>query len=260
MTSSKTNSIRLPLRQRLRERQPLLSTFIIIDAPEVVEMAALAGFDALILDLEHGPYTLAQLPRLVLAARSRGAYAIVRVASNDPAQIGAVLDLGADGVLVPQVGSAAAAAQAVASGRYAPEGMRGANPWTRAADFGSGAEWYARSNAETAVLVMIEGKEGLAALDDILAVPGLDAIFLGPVDMSQSLGVAGQTDHPLVVGEIQKSVEKASKADIAVAIFSPNVEGAKRWRALGARLLAVGEDTAQIMQMFRKIVADYQMK
>ncbi|WP_430396243.1 HpcH/HpaI aldolase family protein [Ferrovibrio sp.] len=260
MTINTNIATRLPLRQRLRQSQPLLSTFIIIDAPEVVEMAALAGFDAVILDLEHGPYTVAQLPRLVLAARSRGAYAIVRVSSNDPAQIGAVLDVGADGVLVPQVGSAAAAALAVGSGRYAPEGMRGANPWTRAADFGSGAEWYARSNAETAVMVMIEGKEGLAALEEILAVPGLDAIFLGPVDMSQSLGVAGQTDHPLVIGEIQKSVEKAGKAGISVAIFSPNVEGAKRWRSLGAKLLAVGEDTAQIMQMFRRIVADYQAK
>lgn len=252
----KHTSSRLPLRQRLREGPPLLSTFIIIDAPEVVEMAALAGFDALILDLEHGPFTLAQLPRLVLAARARGAYAIVRVASNEPSQIGAVLDLGADGVLVPQVGSAEAARQVVAAGRYAPEGNRGANPWTRAADYGSGAEWYARSNAETAVIVMIEGKEGLAALDEILAVPGLDAIFLGPVDMSQSLGVSGQTDHPLVVGEIQKSIDKAQKVGMGVAVFSANAEGARRWKSVGARLLAVGEDTAQIMAMFRHLVAE----
>ncbi len=247
---------RSPLRQRLRENEALISTFVIIDAPEVVEMAALAGFDAVILDLEHGPYTLAQLPRLVLAARTRGAYAIVRVASNDPAQIGAVLDLGADGVLVPQVGSAAAAAAAVSAARYAPEGMRGANPWTRAADFGSGVEWYARSNAETAVMVMIEGKEGLTALDEILAVPGLDAIFLGPVDMSQSLGVAGQTDHPLVIGEIRKSIDKAGSAGMGVAVFSPQPEGARRWRDLGARLLAVGEDTAQIMAMFSRCIAE----
>jgi 4-hydroxy-2-oxoheptanedioate aldolase len=243
------------LRLRLKSDQPLIATFSIIDAPEIVEMVGIAGFDAVILDLEHGPYTVAQLPRLILAARARDLYAIVRVAANDPSQIGAVLDAGADGVLVPQIGSVAAAAAAVAAARYAPAGSRGANPWTRAADYGSGPEWFAKSNEDTAVLVMIEGKDGVAALGEIVKLPGLDAIFLGPVDLSHSLGVPGQSGHPLVVAEIERAIAAANLQGMATAVFSPTPDGSKQWRNRGARLLAIGEDTAHIMAMFRSLAA-----
>lgn len=246
-----------PLRRRLQQEPPLLATFSIIPAVEVVEMIGIAGFDAVILDLEHGPFTLSDLPRLILAARARDLYAIVRVPDDGAPGIGAVLDAGADGVIVPQVGSVASARAAVAAARYAPEGTRGANPWTRAADFGSGPEWFPRSNAETAVLVMIEGRDGVAALPEIVAVPGLDGIFLGPVDLSHSLGVPGQSGHPKVVAEIERAIVAAKAAAMAVAVFAPKPEGARKWREAGARLLAVGEDTAHIMGMFRALVAEY---
>jgi 2-keto-3-deoxy-L-rhamnonate aldolase RhmA len=246
----------LSLRHRLRHGPPLLAVFSIIAASEVVEMIGLAGFDAVILDTEHGPYGVQALGNLILAARARGLFAIVRVRTNEPSLIGAVLDAGAAGVLVPQVSSADAALKVVSAARFAPDGSRGANPWVRAADFTAGPEWFSRANREVAVMVMIEGKEGVAAAPEILNTPSLDAVFLGPVDLSHALGVPGETEHPLVIEQVGRVVAGATQRGMTTAVFAPTPKAARRWLDRGAGLVAVGVDSAHVLAGLRAVVAE----
>jgi 4-hydroxy-2-oxoheptanedioate aldolase len=244
------------LRQRLREGPALVGTFSIVAAPEVIEIIALAGFDLVVLDMEHGSYGIENVGVHILAARAGGALTpVVRVRSNDPAVIGAVLDAGAAGVIVPHVQSAADASAAVRAARFPPDGERGAHPWVRAVGYGASGSWQRRANDEIAVIVMVEGREGVAALDEILATPGVDAVFIGPVDLATSLGLAGDLEHPDVVAAVADVIVRAQAAGVAAAVFSASVEGAGRWRQAGARLITVGVDTQIALAAFTAVAA-----
>lgn len=247
------------LRSRLRRGPGMLGTFSLLGSPEVTELAALAGFDALILDMEHGPFDLQQVGRCLVAAHLRGMPVIVRVAGNDPAAIGKVLDLGADGILAPHIGSAAAAEAIVAAARFTPEGARGAHPWVRAADFdgaagASPAGWFAEANSRVAVLAMVEGADSVDNLEEIVHVPGLDAVFLGPMDLSHALGVPGQPEHELVIAALDRAFDAASAAGLATAVFAPSPERAKSWLDRGAGLVAYGVDSKLILDGLRSAV------
>jgi 4-hydroxy-2-oxoheptanedioate aldolase len=246
-------------RARLRGL-PLASVFSLTSCTDNVEIIALAGFDAVILDMEHGPATLETVRLQVLAAQARGIHPIVRVRANDPSLISAALDVGADGVLVPQIGSAEEARRAVSAARFAPEGARGANPYVRAAGFHGDALWYRRANAQTAVLVMIEGTSGAAAAEDIMKVPGLDGVFLGPVDFSHAMGVPGQIDHPSVVGKFEQIIRLGAALGVCTAVFAPTAEGGQTWLDRGARMVAIGCDTSHIFQALQAILQSVRAK
>ena len=234
------------LRRRLRESQPFLALFSIIAAPEIVELAAAAGFDGIILDTEHGSYGTEHLPALILAARAGGIFPIMRVRCNDAALIGAALDAGASGVLVPQIGTPEEAARAIGAARFAPQGSRGANPWVRAGRYGFSPQWFETANSDAAVLLMIEGPGGMQSLDAILALPHLDGVFVGPVDLSHSLGVPGQITHTSVRGAVVSVIQATNAADVNAGVFAPTEVEAARWLDCGARFVAVGVDTAHI--------------
>jgi 2-keto-3-deoxy-L-rhamnonate aldolase RhmA len=239
------------VREALAATGPLLlATFVLVPRVEVVELLAYAGFDAVILDLEHGPYGIESLSPLVAASHAAGTAALVRVADERPQSIGAALDVGADGVIVPHVKSGPAAAAVVRAARFAPEGERGANPYVRAARYSSDTGFIGTANRNAASIAMVEGKEGLQAIDAILDVEGLDAVFLGPVDISMSLGVPGQPEHPRVVDALAAIVERARGRGVATGVFAPTVEAAARWATLGVRLVALGVDTALMLNGF----------
>ena len=248
------------LREALLSDRTVLSTFVIICAPEVVELAALAGFGSVIIDLEHGPFELPDTVPLILAARARGIHPIVRVRSNQPSAIGAALDAGAAGVLVPQVESVAAARSAVAAAHFAPDGSRGVNPWVRAFDYDAGMEDYARANDETAIMLLIEGPSGIAALSEILEIPRLDCVFVGPVDLSHALGFPGEPEHPVVVAEIERIVAAAQARGVAVGVFAAGAEAARRWIDRGVSFIAVSEDTRIIGQAYRALVSSIRVR
>jgi 4-hydroxy-2-oxoheptanedioate aldolase len=241
----------IALRERLRQGKPMVATFSIVPSVEVVQIIALAGFEAVVLDTEHGPYGVESLVPLIAAAHARGAYAIVRVRENSPAWIGGALDAGADGIIVPQVGSRREAEAAVAAARFAPIGRRGANSWVGAADFSGDAGWFAAANETVAVLVMIEGEEGVAAATEIIETPHLDGVFLGPVDLSHALGVPGQIDHPAVTGKIAEVVALARARGVATAVFAATPAGANAWFARGVGLVGLGVDTGHILAGLR---------
>ena len=245
------------LRTRLAgEGPPLVATFVIVPRVEIVELAALAGFDAVILDQEHGPIGVETLPPLVAAARGAGLTCLVRVPECRAKQIEAALDSGADGVLVPHVSSAEAAAETVAAARFAPEGRRGANPYVRAASYSANERFFAEANERAACLALVEGTQGVRAIDEILAVPGLDAVFIGPVDLSAALGIPGQPEHPDVVETVRGLVEKGHGRGVATAVFAPTPEAARRWLGLGVRLVALSVDTGLILEGFRAALAE----
>jgi 4-hydroxy-2-oxoheptanedioate aldolase len=241
----------VPFAHRLRSDTPLVATFSLIASVEIVQLIAQAGFDVVILDMEHGPLDSSTLNTLIPAARAAGIASIVRVRTNESSLIAAALDVGADGVLVPQVASGADAAAAVQAARFAPLGMRGVNPFTRAAGYVGKTDWFTRANDEIAVLVMVEGLAGVAALPEIMATPGIDGIFVGPFDLSQSLGVPGQIEHPEVVARIESIVAQAKARNLATAVFAPRAELANRWLGLGVRLVALGYDTAHVFSGLR---------
>jgi 4-hydroxy-2-oxoheptanedioate aldolase len=236
---------------RLRAGPPLVATFSMIASPIVVELLAKAGYDAVVLDTEHGPLGPESLNVLVPAASGAGIAPIVRVRTNEASLIGGALDVGAAAVLVPQIESAADAARAVAAARFGPGGRRGTNPYVRAAGYAATPDWFARANRESAVLVMVEGAAGIADLDAIVATPGLDGIFIGPFDLSQSLGVPGQVEHPDVLARIEGIVRTSTSSGVATAVFAPTPALARRWLDLGVRLVAVSFDTALALDGFR---------
>ncbi len=178
------------------------------------EVMARQGFDALCVDLQHGTAEMGDVLPMLQAISQTDTVPVVRVAWNDPAAIMKALDLGAMCIIVPLVNNAEEAAKAVAACRYPPVGMRSNGP-VRAVLYG-GADYVANANDEIIVMAMIETKEGIANLDAICATPGLDAVYIGPADLSFALGLAPRADNPdpLHIATCDKIREAAHKAGI----------------------------------------------
>jgi 2-keto-3-deoxy-L-rhamnonate aldolase RhmA len=234
------------LRRRLAGTGPaMIGTFVLIPRVEVVEMAAIAGFDAVVLDLEHGPYDVADLAPLLAAARASGIHALVRSADADPVRLARILDSGADGLIVPHVGTAESAASIARASRFAPIGDRSVNPYVRGLAYGLREGAMADADAGTAVLCMIEGVSGLEERVGIAETTGIDGVFIGPIDLSISLGLANpDPEDPRVVQTISTLIPELVAMGAATAIYAPNPTAAHRWAATGARLVIVSADTA----------------
>lgn len=239
------------LRARLHGGGPqLLGLFVIVPRVEVVEAAATTGFDLVVLDCEHGPFGIDSLAPLVAAAQGAGLLVVVRVAANDAQTIGAVLDVGADGVLVPHVGSGEDALRIASAGRYPPAGDRSVNLWVRAAGFGHRTDYLSTADDEVAVLAMVEGAEAHLKLDEIIGTDGLDAIFVGPMDLAASMGLAATPSDPRVVDAARNIVARAEAAGKAAAVFAATPAAAKDWLDAGVRLVVLSVDAYLMRQGF----------
>jgi len=240
---------------KLRTGLPLLGTFLQIPAAEVAEIVGKAGFDCGIIDCEHGMMGTDGALLLLRAAEGAGLTTILRVPGVDHHRITQALDFGASAVMVPNIQSRQEAEKAVTAAKYHPGGNRGVCPFARGADYDSAndAEYYQRSNAETAVILQIEGKEGIANLPEILSVSNVDCIFIGPFDLAQSLGIPGQVTSPLVVEAMRDVVRHAGEKGIAVGSFSVTPEQAQRDIEIGIQFIAYGTDTMIITRQFRAI-------
>ncbi|MDP6039667.1 MAG: aldolase/citrate lyase family protein, partial [Candidatus Latescibacteria bacterium] len=209
------------------------------------------------LDTEHGPLDVSACEDLCRVALGAGITPIVRVRENDPPQILRALDIGASGVQVPQICNKADAEAVVQAAKYSPLGMRGVSPYTRAARyFADGGTIFERLNATSMVLVHIEGVEGLENLEEIISVPGLDVIFLGPYDLSQSLGIPGQVNDPRVVDRMREAANLINNAGLTVGTFADNPEAAKRWIDAGVRYVSLSVDTGIYLRGCRQMVEE----
>ncbi len=240
-------------RTRLKNRDLLIGTLVTLPAPEIAEILALAGFDWLFVDLEHSalePYH-AQVIQQAVAER---AACILRVPLNDEIWIKKALDTGAAGIMVPQVNRAEDAMRAVRYAKYPPQGTRSVG-LSRAQGYGAGLQAYLeRANAETAVIIQVEHIESVKNLAAILEVEGLDAVLVGPYDLSASMGLIGQVEH----SEVQAAIEKVRQACLARAmplgIFAGAAERAKAYIQAGYSLIAASGDNMMLTQSAREIM------
>jgi len=224
-----------------------------------IEATAYSGLDFVIIDCEHGPVGRDVLKRNLMACRAGGVPGVVRTPGVDVNAIGAALDLGADGVQIPNISSVKDAEKAVAAARFHPLGMRGVCRFVAAADYGrKSRETYFASENEKLLILQIEGAEGVAALDDILNIPGFDVIFIGPYDLSQAAGIPGEIDAREVQSMITTIQRKAMAKKIQLGLFVDNVERARAARKAGFSYVACGVDVdifrsacAQMMTSWR---------
>ncbi len=233
------------LRRRIARGETMFGVFV--DAPTIshVETLAIAGFDFVILDQEHGHINAESLVHLVSACDHFGIASLVRTPSSASWLIGPALDCGSSGVQVPFVSTAAEAEAAVSAARFAPAGERGVHVFLRGGQYGAlGAqEFFSVCNENQAVVLQVEGTEGVENLEAIAAVPGYDSIFIGPYDLSQSLGVAGQTGHQRVVDVIERTVTLCGQHGKVVGTFVNTPEDAAVWAARGVKMVSVSCDT-----------------
>jgi 2-dehydro-3-deoxyglucarate aldolase/4-hydroxy-2-oxoheptanedioate aldolase len=228
-------------KDRLKEGKPLIGTVVTLGVPAVAEVLSNCGFDWLWIDMEHAPLSLEQCQNLILAAGDR-CHALVRIPVNDETWIKRVLDLGADGIIVPQVRNAPEAEKAVSASKYPPEGTRSVGI-ARAHGYGiSFATYTQEANEKLAVILQIEHVEGVRNVESIISVPGVDAIVIGPYDLSGSFGKLGQIQDPQVQQAIE-TVRAACKCEgMPLGIFALLPEQGKAYLDTGYQLLSLGTD------------------
>ena len=225
---------RLP--ELLRGERPLTGMFIGFPSPALVEMCGYAGVDVVIIDNEHGPASIETTEHLIRAARSSGVIPVVRA---DDGQLSRVLDAGASGVMVPAVNSAAHAQDIVDACKYPPLGRRSAAFTTRAGGytFNGGPAQIQRVNAGVAVILMIETRDAYAALDAIVAVNGIDGLFVGLSDLAISMGYPGDNMHPEVQEACASIITRANAAGMGAGLLASSPADFNRYARMGARLL-----------------------
>ena len=229
-------------RARLKRRDPLLGTMVTLASAASAEVLASLGFDWLFIDGEHGPLETRELTQILQAVSHKTA-CIVRVPEAAEVPIKKVLDLGAHGIIVPQVNTAEQAANVVRWARYAPEGARGVG-LARAHGYGvTFREYVAAANREIAVIVQAEHVRAVENIEAIVRVPGIDAVLLGPYDLSASLGKMGEIDHPDVVAAIGRVTDACHAAGLPLGYFGVTAAAVQPYAARGYTLLVAGVDT-----------------
>ncbi len=210
------------LKQKLSAGKFALGVFCEIPSAAVINIIGCAGIDFVIIDSEHGPISMETAEDMIRAAEVEKMSPIIRVGENHPWLILRALDIGAHGVQVPQISTREQAQQAVRYAKYAPLGERGLSPFTRAGAYSlqKSTTHTAEANKNTMVILNVEGVEGIRNLDEILKVEGVDVVFVGPYDLSQSVGKPGKVDDPAVVDAIRKCAQKIRAAGKVAGCFA----------------------------------------
>lgn len=239
-------------RQRLTQGELLLGSLVTLPLPQIIEIMVQAGFDWLFIDAEHAPLNGSEIQLLVQAAGL--CPCLVRLPNHEPYTVQQVLDGGAAGIIVPQVNSAAEAERIVAAAKYPPQGDRSVGIGRA---HGYGAHFHAyldRANEETAVIVQVEHWQAVENIEQIVQVPGIDAVFVGPYDLSSSLGKPGQIADTAVQAQLKKVRHACLAANIPLGIFGMTAEAVSPYQAEGYTLLAVGLDTVLLSQAAQAVV------
>lgn len=211
-------------------------------SPIVAEIIGQSGFDWILVDTEHSPNEPPAVLAQLQALQAGTATPIVRPAWNDPVLLKRLLDIGTQAVLVPFVQNAEEAAKAVAACRYPPAGIRGITVSGRGSRYGRVPDYLKRADAEICVLVQVETGEALAQLEAIASVDGVDGVFIGPADLSASLGHIGNPGHPEVQEAIKGAVDRLTAVGKPAGILTPSEADARRYIEWGYRFVAVGSD------------------
>lgn len=241
---------------------PLTICWLSLASDTAAELLSQAGFAACLIDAEHAPNDLDLIRRQIMAVELRGQSSVIaRTPINEPWVIKRLMDAGAQTILVPMVDTAEQAAAAAAALRFPPDGTRGVAGASRAAGFGGYREGYlTTANAEACCIVQIESTAGVANIEAIAAVPGVDALFLGPSDLAASLGHLGRPDAPEVLEVLEGAVRRIVAAGKPCGIFAFRPERARRFVELGARFVAVGSDVSLLVAGAKALAAEFAPK
>ena len=253
------------LKEKLDNNELVIGPFLKISDPAVVEIAALAGFDFVIIDREHGPISIENTQDMIRAAEVRGITAIVRVPKNENTEILKTLDIGAHGIEVPQINNGQQARKLCSSAKYGDMGDRGVCCYVRSADYSeikqdkqNKKQYFAQANEQTLVIAHLEGIEGIENLDDIIKEEAIDIIFIGPYDLSQSLGIPGQVHNTEVIEKMEKMVKKIKNNNKIVGTFVESKEDIKRWGEIGVQYFAYSVDVGIFYNKCKQIISEFQ--
>ncbi len=244
------------LRERVLRREVLAGTWLNLGSSVTAEIAGKAGFDWLLIDLEHGSGDEAHLLGQLQAISATDSVGIVRIAWNDAPRFKRTLDLGPSGIMVPYVNTAEEARRAVAAMRYPPQGVRGAARFTRAAGFSQEFDrYFAEANANLLTIVQIETPQAVAQVEEIAAVEGVDVLFVGPLDLSLGLGIPQQYTHPDFRAALHRVSEAARGANKAAGILLGSADQIAPTVADGFTFLAVGSDGGMVAAGMKSLLS-----
>lgn len=236
------------VKEMLKQGQATLGTWVTTASPDIAEILANIGFDWLIFDMEHAPLSIETVQNLIQATNGSDVVPIVRVAWNDQVLIKLALDIGSYGLLVPLVNSREDAVKAVQAAKYPPVGIRGVGPRRASNYYRSFQDYLARANEEIMVVVQIEHPKAVENIDNILSVEGLDAVYIGPADLTASMGLFGQYSNPEVVKTIDKILLSCKKAGVPVGTHAFDAESVSKLISKGFRFITIGTDTGFLIQ------------
>jgi len=240
-------------RERLKTGELLVSTLVSFPSPEVVELLSKLNFDWLFIDGEHGPFGALEMQRMLQAA-GPSCPCLIRVPGNNLVYIKQALDIGAAGVIVPQINSAAEAQAAVNAAKYPSKGKRGVG-LARAHEYGiSFADYLAKADSETCVVIQAETRGAIEQIKDIVAIEDVDAILIGPYDLSANLGHTGKIDHPEVVNAINKVEHACKQANVKLGYFGVNTEAVLPYKEKGFTLLTIGVDSLFVLNGAQQLI------
>lgn len=253
----------LPLETTFRDAlaasdRPLAGMWVCSGSPLIAELCAGAGLDWLLVDAEHSPNGLESILAQLQAIHGYPVHTMVRPPVNDAALIKQYLDLGAQNLLIPMVHSAQDAEAAVAATRYPPEGVRGVgSALARAARWNRVPDYLSNASDTVSVTVQIESTKAVEAVEEILAVNGVDAIFVGPSDLAASMGVLGQQEHPEVHAAVERCLEAGKEAGKPAGVNAFNPGTARHYLDKGAGFILVGADVALLARGSEALAAQF---
>ena len=245
------------VKERLAQGQPVLGTWHTLASPLVTEALAYAGLDFLILDFEHGPFALDRVHEYVVRCERHACSPIIRLPVPEAWMVLQALDQGAHGVMVPQARNAADARRLIESAKYPPRGGRGFSPFPRAGGFTNRetATYPERANAFTLTATIVESRQGLEALKEMLVLEDLDVVYFGAYDLSQEAGVPGDWRHPKVLPAITRGVQQVTAAGkTAGGIVAESQDDVKQLLDMGMRFITYDVDSAILARPIQTLV------
>ncbi len=248
------------VKKALKEGKLVIGTMVSeIRSPGIAQMLATAGFDFMIIDSEHSSFSIQTVADLILATKAADITCIVRVPNKKGHHfLSRPLDAGAQGLLVPQVETKEEVIEIIKATKYYPLGQRGMALRRAHSDFvkSDASEITKSANEETLIITQIESKKAIDNLDSLLSVEGVDAALIGPNDLSQTLGIPGQTNHPTEIEYISKMVKICKKHNVAPGIHLGSVEALKKWIDEGMKLIVVSNDISMIVDTGARLVRE----
>jgi 2-keto-3-deoxy-L-rhamnonate aldolase RhmA len=240
------------LKQRWKEGKPGFGMWADLGSPAVIEAMCELDLDFILLDGEHGISSYEGVLPMMQAMNGAKAAAIVRVPAGEYIPIKRVLDMGAEGILVPQVRTAEEVAKIVSLCRYAPQGIRGVGPYRASRYEMDFEDYFNRANEEIAVVVQIENNDAVKNLDAILAVKGLDGVFIGPADLASDMGHFPNIDAPAVQKAIEDILNRSRKAGLPVGYYCNNGEEARQFASRGFQMVSICNDMSVLSMGLRR--------